>query len=184
MKTIYLVLTHTGTTLSRIIKQFTKDEFSHISISLDAELNQMYSFGRKKAYNPFIGGFVHENINKGIYERFNYTNSKIYSLDITDEQYNKIFDNIKQFELNKDIYSFNIIGLIAAGFNKKIRIGKSFYCAEFIRYLLERADIHTGLPDPVKPENFKNIEGIKEVYVGILQKYEVSELNINFGKVS
>jgi len=32
MKEIYLVLTHTGTMLSRIIKTYTGDEFSHISV--------------------------------------------------------------------------------------------------------------------------------------------------------
>lgn len=58
MKKIYIVLTHTGTTLSKIIKNYTNDEFSHVSISLDSELKEMYSFGRLNAYNPFWGGFV------------------------------------------------------------------------------------------------------------------------------
>lgn len=53
MKEIYIVLTHTGTALSRMIKWFTKDEFTHSSIALDAELKQMYSFGRLNPYNPF-----------------------------------------------------------------------------------------------------------------------------------
>ncbi len=58
MKKIYIVLTHTGTTLSKIIKTYTKDEFSHVSISLDLELKKMYSFGRLNPYNPFWDGFV------------------------------------------------------------------------------------------------------------------------------
>ena len=53
MKQIYIVLTHTGTALSTIIKYYTKDEFSHVSISLDEELEEMYSFGRLNPYNPF-----------------------------------------------------------------------------------------------------------------------------------
>ena len=43
MKEIYIVLTHTGTVLSRIIKNYTQDEFSHVSISLDKELKDKYS---------------------------------------------------------------------------------------------------------------------------------------------
>ena len=62
MKKIYIILTHTGTALSTIIKYYTKDEFSHISISLDENLEEMYSFGRLNPYNPFLGGFVHESI--------------------------------------------------------------------------------------------------------------------------
>lgn len=36
---IYIVLTHTGTILSKIVKWYTKKDFSHVSISLDKELN-------------------------------------------------------------------------------------------------------------------------------------------------
>ena len=35
MKKIYIVLTYTGTLLSKIIKGYTRAEFAHISISLD-----------------------------------------------------------------------------------------------------------------------------------------------------
>lgn len=69
MKKIYIILTHTGTMLSNIIKKYTKDEFSHVSIALDKELNRMYSFGRLNPYNAFYGGFVHEYINEGTFKR-------------------------------------------------------------------------------------------------------------------
>ena len=45
MKKLYIILTHTGTILSKIIRYLTKDEFSHVSIALDADLEKMYSFG-------------------------------------------------------------------------------------------------------------------------------------------
>jgi len=69
------------------IKKYTKDEFSHVSISLDVDLNEMYSFGRLNPYNAFWGGFVHEYIDKGTFKRFYNTNAKIYSLEITEEKY-------------------------------------------------------------------------------------------------
>ena len=59
---IYIVLSHTGTVLSRLIKTFTRAEYSHVSISLDKNLEKMYSFGRINPYNPFYAGFVHEKI--------------------------------------------------------------------------------------------------------------------------
>lgn len=82
MKKIYIILTYTGTVLSRIIKCYTKDEFSHVSIALDKDLRQMYSFGRLNPYNPFKGGFVHEGINIGTFKRFKNTRARIYSLEI------------------------------------------------------------------------------------------------------
>ncbi len=171
MKKIYIVLTHTGTILSQIIKTYTKDEFAHASISLDADLKQMYSFGRLNPYNPFWGGFVHEYVDKGTFKRFINTRAKIYSLNITDEQYGKIQNIIERVEENKEKYKFNVKGLFAAGFHKRIKKEKSFYCAEFVKHVMENAGINTGLPEAVKPEHFKNISGIEEVYTGLLRNY-------------
>lgn len=58
MKEVYIVLTYSGTALSTLIKKFTKDEFAHVSIALDENLEEMYSFGRLNPYNPFNAGFV------------------------------------------------------------------------------------------------------------------------------
>ena len=61
MKKIYIILTNTGTVISRIVKIYTRKKYGHVSIALDKKLKNMYSFGRLKATNPFIGGFVHES---------------------------------------------------------------------------------------------------------------------------
>ena len=81
MKQIYFILTNTGTVLSKIIKTYTKDEFTHVSIALDRNLQQMYSFGRLNPYNPFWGGFVHEYVDKGTFKRFINTKAKIFCLE-------------------------------------------------------------------------------------------------------
>ena len=161
MKKIYIVLTHSGTTLSKIIKNYTKDEFSHVSISLDKPLQEMYSFGRRHPYNPFWAGFVHEYIDKGTFKRFYQTRAKVYSLEITDEQYEKVENKIRQIQKEKERYHFNIIGLFAVGFHKRIHKEYSFYCAEFVKTVLEKAEIKTELPEIVKPEDFKKIQGIQ-----------------------
>ena len=87
MKQVYLVLSYTGTILSKIVPFYTKKEYSHVSISLDKDLKKMYSFGRLNPYNAFIGGFVHESLDEGTFKRFYKTETTIYEVDITDEQY-------------------------------------------------------------------------------------------------
>ena len=62
MRKIYIVLTYTGTFLAKIIRFYTKKEYSHVSIALDEDLGRMYSFGRINPYNAFVGGFVREGI--------------------------------------------------------------------------------------------------------------------------
>lgn len=179
MEKIYIVLTYTGTVLSRIIKNYTKDEFSHVSISLDSELKQMYSFGRLKPYNPFVGGFVHEGIYHGTFKRFKNTVAEVYSLEVTQQQYEKICKMIDFIKKSEQPYKFNIIGLLAVGFKKRVHIRHSFYCAEFIKYVLEHAKINTKiLPEMVKPEDFKKLDNLKLEYKGKLREYKIEKENL------
>lgn len=171
MQKIYIILTHTGTLLSRIIKKWTKDEFTHVSIALDEDLKQMYSFGRLCPYNPFWGGFVQEGIHTGTFKRFKKTETLVYSLNITQEQYIMVKNEIKRIEEHKTEYYFNVLGLLAVAFHKRIQANHSFYCAEFVKYILESAEIPIDLPAIVRPENFKNVKNYTVVYKGKLKKY-------------
>ena len=66
---VYIVISQTGTILSRIIKFLTRKEYNHASISLKDDLSVMYSFGRKNPYNPFLGRFVEESPDFGTFKR-------------------------------------------------------------------------------------------------------------------
>lgn len=171
MKKIYIVLTYTGTILSKLIKIYTRKEYSHVSIALDEDLQHMYSFGRLNAYNPFFGGFVHERVDKGTYRRFKKTKTRIYSLQVLDENYEEIVNVIKDIKNNRREYHYNIIGLICVAIHLKFKREKSFYCAEFVKYVLEKSNINNELPDLIKPEDFNNIKGLDIVYSGILREY-------------
>ena len=91
MEKIYIVLAHTGTLLSRLIKMRTGAEYTHVSIALDENLKNMYSFGRKYSYIAFIGGFVREGANFGTFKRFYNTEISIYEVSVTEEQYKKVY---------------------------------------------------------------------------------------------
>lgn len=183
MKKIYIALMHTGTLLSNIIKCYTKDEFSHISIALDSELKEMYSFGRLHAYNPFWGSFVHEELNKGTYKRFKNTKTEVYSLVVTDEQYEKIKKVINYFKENKQKYRFNFIGLACVGINKRIKRKNRFYCAEFVKHIMKVSGISVNdLPELIRPEDFKKLQGLKLEYKGLLRKYNKKQ-KINLEEV-
>ena len=171
MKKVYIVLTNTGTFLSRIVNVYTRKEFSHVSISLDENLNYMYSFGRLNAYNPFIGGFVHESPKYGTFKRFKNTKAKIYSIEVDDRVYNEILRNIKKIEMEKNTYKFNIIGLFAVALHLRIKRKKSFYCAEFVKYVLDKTDLELDLPDIIKPMDFTRMDGLSLIYSGKLLNF-------------
>ena len=177
MKQIYFVLTNTGTVLSKIIRFFMKDEYAHISLALDKTLKPMYSFGRLNPYNPFYGGFVCEYINKGTFKRFYKTKAKVIVFDIDDKKYEKLKQIIMDVEENKKEFKFNVIGLFAIYFGIKRKKNKAFYCAEFIKYIIEEANINLDLPELIRPEDFKTIDG-EVIYTGLLKDCDLNLYNL------
>jgi len=176
MKKIYIMVSYTGTVLSNIIRFYTKKEYTHVSISLDDRLENFYSFGRVNPYNAFIGGFVRENKDFGTFKRFKNSRVAIYSIDVEDENYESAKDLINQIKDAKEEYKFNVLGLILVLFNKKIERKNAFYCAEFVKYVLENSkSINEKLPNVIKPEDFRNIKKIKLEYKGLFSTYDYTQ---------
>lgn len=173
-KNIYFVLTYTGTILAKIVKLYTRKKYSHVSIALDDSLKNMYSFGRLNPYNPFIGGFVVESKDRGTFKRFKNTKTVVFSYEISEEQYERIKREIDSFIINRKRYKFNVLGLFLVMFNIKLNRKNCFYCAEFVKYLVEKDGIITDLPDIVKPNDFKELSNMKLVYKGKLNSYAIT----------
>ena len=173
MRKIYIVLTYTGTILSKLVRGYTGKEYAHVSISLDKDLEEMYSFGRLNPYNPFIGGFVHESIDHGTFKRFYRTKTKIYSMEVNEEQFEKIVEIIDDFNANRETYRFNVLGIFLAAIHLKLKRERCFYCAEFVKYVLDNSDLEVDLPEIVKPDDFNKIDNLQEIYTGILRQYKM-----------
>jgi len=172
MKKIYIVLSYTGTILSKLIKVRTSEKYCHVSIAFDEELEEMYSFGRLNPYNAFFGGFVTEGKNFGTFKRFKNTQIALYRLEVTDGQYYDLENIIKNIKTNKQEYKYNIKGLALAGINKGKSREDRFYCAEFVKYVLAKANIDVeDLPRVVKPGDFKNLRDAQLVYESYLKHY-------------
>lgn len=50
MKTIYILLTRSGTLLSKLVYAVTGASYTHASMAFDEELNCLYSSTRKNGY--------------------------------------------------------------------------------------------------------------------------------------
>ncbi len=169
---IYIVLSQSYTTLARIIKLFTKDKYSHVSISLDKECSDMYSIGRRFTYYPFSGVYKNESIYKGVFNRNKKAQILVYELDITSDQYDNIINLLDEY--GKESKGYNFVGLILAIFNKKID-RKKYYCSEFIYKVLsdDSVKIYPKTNDIVKPMDFEKIDNLKKVYEGKIIDYKI-----------
>ena len=173
MKSIYIVLSQTGTMFSRALKFFTHAKYNHASISLTPTLKKMYSFGRLNPYNPFVGGFVEEGKNIGTFKRFENTKAMVMELEVTEDKYNAIKYFIKYFLENKQSFHYNYLGILFAMFRKNYENGKRYYCSQFVRACLALFDIENAveLPKIIKPIDFLKLNNKHIIYEGLLKNY-------------
>lgn len=172
-KSIYVVLSQTGTMFSRALKFFTRAEYNHASISLTPTLDKMYSFGRLNPYNPFIGGFVEEGKNHGTFKRFYKTQAMVLEFKVSVEKYKAIEYFIEYFKTNKREFHYNYLGVLFACFKMYHKSSKRFYCSEFVKTCLKVFDIENAkeLPNIIKPIDFLKLENKNIIYTGFLKNY-------------
>ena len=171
-KAVYIVLSHTGTRFSKVIKHMTKIPYSHVSIALDEDLNELYSFGRKRPKNPFYCGFVREDIINGTFAYFPNTRCLIYKLEVDDHTYDDIKHNINIFK-SKRILTYNFPGVVGLSVNKSISIPRSYFCSEFVATILEDSNVtlFEKHPSSVAPKDFLECELYEFYYSGLLGVY-------------
>lgn len=176
---IYIILTQTGTALSRTLKAVTGEPYNHASLSLRGDLARMYSFGRLNPYNPFVGGFVVESPHFGTFKRFARTECLVLYKPITEEQYRAVKQYLRDMYAQKERYGYNHMGLVMAGFRvvHKSR-HERLYCSEFVRDVLVRFGIEDAarFPDIVKPMDLLATRGTRVIFRGRLCDYRVSAL--------
>lgn len=172
MKHIYVVVSQTGSIVSRIIRRVTGDQYTHASIALDENLDAMYSFGRVYPSNPIIGGFVKESPKYGTMKKFRTADIVVIQLQVTDEQFIEIKNYIHSMYVRRKKYHYNYIGLFLAKFGLIFRRDNYFYCSEFVKEILERFHLveKNTFPDAVRPVELLEVKG-EIVYQGRLCEY-------------
>lgn len=177
-KTIYFLFTDTGTYLSKAINYCTKQSLNHVSIGFDPELKEVYSFGRKQPKNPFIGGFVKEDIRSGFLEN---ASCAVYSYTITEAESESILRNIKEIELQQNDYRYNFIGLIGVLTQIEISRKRAYFCSQFVATML-RDSKNFQLSKPacfITPTDIRMHEGMQLIYQGRLGDYEPHKVRAN-----
>lgn len=170
---IYIMLSQTRTYFARLIKLYTREPYAHASIAFDEDLEEMYSFARLRPKNPFITGFVEEDINDGVFGSCVETTCSVYSLKVTQEQYDKLKSEVEIFKKNREKYSYNFLGIVGVMIHKPVNSENRYFCSQFVAYLLEKSGIHLfnkscGL---VRPFDIRMCPKLKKIYQGKLVDY-------------
>ncbi len=170
---IYIMLSQTRTYFARLIKLYTREPYAHASIAFDEDLEEMYSFARLRPNNPFVTGFVEEDITDGVFGACIETTCSVYSLKISQEQYDKLKSEVEIFKKNREKYSYNFLGIVGVIIHKPVNSENRYFCSQFVAYLLEKSGIHLfnkscGL---VRPFDIRMCPKLKKIYQGKLVDY-------------
>jgi hypothetical protein len=169
-KKVYILLTDTGTLLTKLIKLYTKKPYNHASIAFESDLSEVYSFGRKTPRNPFIGGFVKEDMKSSLFIQ---ADCAIYSFEVTEAQIHLMKYFIQEIEAEKKHYSYNFIGLFGFIFNIPINRKKAFFCSQFVASVLGKGKI-IDFEKPlslIAPNDLQKVSNLQLVYQGRLIDY-------------
>ena len=169
---VYIILSQTGTVLSRILKLCTRAPYNHSSIALTEDLDVMYSFGRVNPYNPFLGGFVQESVSFGTFKRFRNTRAMVIEAEVTSEAYAGLCTHIRSMLNTRTEYHYNYLGLILAAIHIHHARRNSYYCSEFVKAMAVRAGVAGAetIPAIVKPMQLLRVPH-RTVFVGKLRDY-------------
>ena len=171
---IYLVLTRTGTVISKCIGIVTGKSYTHVSIASNILLTDMYSFCRDKKDMPLPANFNHEDINTEVFGACKTIPSEVYRIPVTTEQIERYRDVIRHFIINRSSYTYDVGAFLPMALHIPYRLRNKFVCSVWVGFVLGKSGINHDIkkhPSLIEPEDFRSIQSAELVYRGDLKKY-------------
>lgn len=138
-RSVYILLTRSDTYFSRLIHLLTDEDYTHVSICLDADLQHFYSFGRKSDLFMFPAGFVQEDLQCGVFRRFHQMPCALYELQVPLTVYQQIKQRILLMQYTADIYHYNCLGVVLCKLEFAYQRRYHYFCSQFVADLLQRS---------------------------------------------
>ncbi|WP_088006680.1 hypothetical protein [Indiicoccus explosivorum] len=167
---IYIVFADTKTVLSKSISLFTDYPYSHCSLAFDSRLTEVYSFGRKRPANPFIGGFTKEDLNHPFFLR---SECELFKCTVSETDGQQIRRMIRSVEENQHLYGYNFLGLFGVLLQKEIVREHRFFCVQFVAEALRAGGVRVAAKPAglLRPEDIARSHELELVYSGPLSAY-------------
>ncbi|MBQ7740074.1 MAG: hypothetical protein IJT65_02400 [Eubacterium sp.] len=105
-------------------------KYTHVSISVDPEENEFYSFNLK--------GFIKEYWH-GKKSKYLLPHRKYIRINVSDEIFEKLKDEINKFEKRKSELSYTAFGTILCIMKIPHRFKKRYFCSQFVAEVLEKS---------------------------------------------
>ena len=155
---LFIVLSYSGSTFSRVITKYTKSKFSHSALGLDIGLEKLYS------YNLSENGFSLESL-----ERYKKKNSEsdivVMCTFIKKKDLRKVKSNLDYLIANKDTTRYSVTNILGIGLNKDFEFNTSMICSQFVDRMLKMVNVdYTNKPSGLVTPNDLYINKSKKIY--------------------
>ncbi len=172
MQTIYILLTNTGTYLSRAIHFLTRADYTHASMSFEENLQPLYSFSRKYVYLPLPAGLHNEPLDLGFFKKHSKIPCAVYKLEVDKETYLAAKSEVEEMLKSAKHYRFSILGLVLCGCRIPLNRRRHYFCSQFVSHILNTANAVElpHRPSLMRPNDYTKIESLECVFKGRFDK--------------
>ncbi len=165
-RTVYILLTRSGTCFSRLIRLATQDDYTHASIGLDEPTGPFYSFARKHAQFALPAGLVEETVA---------TDRRavpccLYELKVNEDTYFRLCRRLSSMYAQRETYHYNLFGILACWFHFPLRRRNHYFCSQFVAAVLEDCGALRlpKAPALLRPSDFCQVDALRPVHQGFL----------------
>lgn len=175
-KYIYIMISRSTTIASYFIHFITRKEYTHSSLSVLDDLDEMYSFCRIYPRLVLPAGLSKESLYRGFYEIHKDIPCCLYRIEVTEQQYEMVKEVIKRLYEKRKFFSYDLWGGLDYLMKRKRRCYNQRYCSWFIAEVLGTFEILTfdkaySLIEPVDFASNEKTEFLFEGNVESLRNY-------------
>ena len=146
---VYIVFSATPTGTGRLIRKATRNQYNHVSLSLNRDIRKMYSFARIHRAIPLYGGFVVESILR--YQSFaGAARVKICRVEVPELQLTWLHNCLDRLWNEREEYIYNTPAALASLVHLRPSISRAYTCVTFVQKLLARYEL-AGVTEADRP---------------------------------
>ena len=127
---VYVVCMHSRSVLANIVKAWTHDEFSHAALSLEPDLNPMYTFGGGD-------GFSIETPDNPFFIARPTMHWAVYAVFVNPDEMALIKERLLYFMKRDPVFRFDLLGLTNIAFGKAVEKETKYFCSGFVADVLQ-----------------------------------------------
>ena len=170
MKTIYILLTRSGTLLSKLVYSVTGANYTHASLAFDEDLSCLYSSTRKNGYTMFPAGPSREYLDRGVFRLRPEVPCALYALEVSEEAYIRARRRADHMMAHGKLYRFNVLGLVLCALHIRWQRRRHYFCSQFVSDVLEKSGALELPKDStlMHPNDYTLLPQLKCLYKGRL----------------